>query len=180
MKFPLCEDCLEELTKSLNEFNKTIFCHKCQHFIMSKYGWRYGGNCRKKAEDKGEMVISEEDVGYRYITDCMSTCDIKRGGSIDMIKEELKRGMLVQHFKRETLSEEEKMTNKYFYTVIGIAHHTETDEELVVYQALYGDGKICARPINMFLSEVEHEKYPDIKQKYRFEPIDFDNIPVII
>lgn len=96
-----------------------------------------------------------------------------------MTREDIKKGKLIQHFKRETLTDEEKRSNKYFYQILGIAHHTETEEELVVYEALYGDGIICARPIDMFLSEVDHEKYPDIKQKYRFEPLNFDDIPVV-
>lgn len=83
--------------------------------------------------------------------------------------ERLKVGDVVKHFKYETLTEEEKKDKKYIYTIIGFAHHTETGEELVIYQANYGDHKLCARPKDMFFSEVDREKYPNIKQKYRLE-----------
>ena len=65
-----------------------------------------------------------------------------------------KSGRAYRHFKGNII------------IVLGVATHTETKEDLVVY--MHND-KIWARPLDMFLSEVDHEKYPEVKQKYRFE-----------
>jgi hypothetical protein len=76
-------------------------------------------------------------------------------------------GDIVRHFKRETI--DSTNTTLYLYRIFKIAIHSETKEEMMIYQGLYGDFSYYVRPLNMFLSEVDHTKYPDIQQKYRFE-----------
>lgn len=70
---------------------------------------------------------------------------------------EVKVNRVYKHFKGD------------LYLVEDIAINSETNEKYVVYRALYGDNLLYIRPYDMFISEVDHEKYPDIKQKYRFE-----------
>lgn len=94
-------------------------------------------------------------------------------------------GDVVRHFKRETVTAEqlEFDENLYLYRVLNFAKHTETDETFVIYESLYNGkaigcnvhyGDVFARPMDMFMSEVDHEKYPDIECEYRFETVEED------
>ena len=61
-----------------------------------------------------------------------------------------------------------------YYLVESLAKDSESEKVLVVYRALYGKKQLWVRPLDMFLSEIDHNKYPNIKQKYRFKLIDLN------
>ena len=63
-----------------------------------------------------------------------------------------------------------------YYLVVDVANDSETKGKYVVYRRLYADGSLWIRPLDMFLSEVDHNKYPNVKQKYRFELQEIESV----
>ena len=73
---------------------------------------------------------------------------------------EIKINGIYKHFKGK------------YYLVIDVAFDSETKEKMVVYRRLYDDMSLWDRPLDMFISEVDHVKYPNVTQKYRFELVE--------
>lgn len=80
-----------------------------------------------------------------------------RFSNIEVVMNEIVKGGLYRHFK-----------GMYYY-VLDVATHSETGEKLVVYQKLYDERDLYVRPLEMFCSDVNRDKYPDVKQQKRFQ-----------
>lgn len=131
--------------------------------IFEITGTWYGG---VHIEGKSGVPVSLDKDEYMELD--TEPQEQKNPAAGDVPERDILVGDIVQHFKREWVSSE---TSEYLYKVLAFAQHTETGEKLVVYQGMYSPFKICARPYDMFMSEVDREKYPKIRQKYRFEKI---------
>ena len=143
-----------------NSSSKVVFNDICQVLtdvldsdilVISKKGKVLGSSVCKSVDELHELIIDEV------------------GGYIDADLNERLLGILST---KENVNLE---TAEYLYRILAFAQHTENGEKLVIYQALYPPYKTCARPYDMFCSELDRKKYPDAKQKYRFEvvPVDF-------
>lgn len=119
------------------------------------------------------------DVALVKVNDFADLDDIKKNGmtkemianaeklkhnddveTVDNILQQIEVGRVYRHFKGK------------LYLVLDLATHSETGEQYVVYKALYGDCKTYIRPYLMFASEVDREKYPDVKQEFRFQLVE--------
>ena len=115
--------------------------------IFEITGTWYGG---VHIEGKSGVPVSLDKDEYMELD--TEPQEQKNPAAGDVPERDILVGDIVQHFKREWVS-------------------SETSEYLYVYQGMYPPFKICARPYDMFMSEVDREKYPKIRQKYRFEKI---------
>lgn len=147
--------------------------------------FRISGYLVDKEEVDSKRYIEEILTStYRFLddTEMWQQLHIEESESFELDgedKENCDLALLTRHFKKDVQQDIERKVvigGKYRHfkigkivTVIGVSRHTETEEVTVVYDY---EGTLWSRPIEMFLSEVDHEKYPNAKQKYRFELVE--------
>lgn len=86
---------------------------------------------------------------------------------------------IVRHFKREQLATSDSSL-LYYYKIVGDGFYTETNELVMIYEAIYWPHQKYVRPYDMFMSRVDREKYPEIKQEYRFEKVTGEELTDVI
>lgn len=86
------------------------------------------------------------------------------------------RSNIVKHFKHHKSLDDPL---NYIYEILGVSAHSENHDEMFVTYRSLKDHKVWVRPYDMFMSEVDHEKYPDVKQKYRFESVTKEELEII-
>lgn len=148
---------------------------------LRKMGIRQRNNAKvsEKVFFEIENALSQAADTIEALSAKLAVANMERSDRYYGSNRKLEAGDIVQHFKRETVKDKEH-SMEYLYIIETIATHTETSEKLVVYRALYKNEEngvhfnVFARPYDMFMAEVDHEKYPRIKQKYRFELFEYD------